>query len=151
VYSSAASSVSVYLQPGTASGNEIGSDILSHIEDIVGGGGDDQLFGDENNNLISGGSGDDYLAGGAGNDGLYGGDGNDALYGGSGNDVLDGEGGTNNQADYDGAADDYSFTRNVDDTVTVSHSVYGTDTLRNIDGVWFNGEAQWYSLDQLAP
>jgi Ca2+-binding RTX toxin-like protein len=100
---------------------------------------------------ITGTSGDDYLPGTTGHDTILGGDGNDTLYGDLGDDILDGQGGTYNQVDYEGEADDYTFTRNLDDSVTVSHPVYGTDTLRDIDGVWFLGEEQWYSLDDLAP
>ena len=40
-------------------------------------------------------------------------------YGGKGNDYLDGQTGDYNQVDYDGAAGDYTFTRNADGTVTV--------------------------------
>jgi serralysin len=44
--------------------------------------------GNELNNRISGGLGDDILSGGAGNDTISGGGGNDQVYGGSGDDVL---------------------------------------------------------------
>ncbi|MEM5494468.1 calcium-binding protein [Hoeflea sp. AS16] len=101
--------------------------------------------------LDTGTAGDDYLTGTAGNDAILGGDGDDTLYGGAGDDLLDGQGGTYNQADYDGAASDYTFTRNADDSITVSHALYGTDTLKNIDGVWFYGESAWYDLGTLAP
>jgi Ca2+-binding RTX toxin-like protein len=101
--------------------------------------------------INTGTSGDDYLTGTAGNDAILGGEGNDTLYGGEGDDLLDGQGGTYNQVDYDGAASDYTFTRNSDDSITVSHATYGTDTLKNIDGVWFYGESAWYDLGALAP
>ncbi|WP_245876166.1 Calx-beta domain-containing protein, partial [Tychonema bourrellyi] len=55
---------------------------------IVGTAGDDQLFGDELNDTISGLAGNDFLTGGDGNDSLDGGDGNDNLTGGEGNDTL---------------------------------------------------------------
>ncbi|ATU94258.1 hypothetical protein B5P45_00035 [Phyllobacterium zundukense] len=96
-------------------------------------------------------AGDDYLAGTDGNDILRGGDGNDTLFGGHGNDVIKGGGGSYNQADYDGVAADYTFTRNADGTVTVAHATNGVDTLSEINGLWFNGEEKWYSLDELAP
>ncbi|MGJ8573381.1 MAG: calcium-binding protein [Hoeflea sp.] len=101
--------------------------------------------------LDTGTTGDDYLTGTAGNDAILGGDGDDTLYGGAGDDLLDGQGGAYNQVDYDGAASDYTFTRNADDSVSVSHATYGTDTLKNIDGVWFYGESAWYDLDALVP
>ena len=59
-----------------------GRDILSSIENVKGGDGNDLIYGDSVNN---------YLYGEAGKDRLYGVDGNDILYGGSGNDRLFGE------------------------------------------------------------
>ncbi len=61
--------------------------------------GNDNLFGDMKDNILSGLDGDDTIYGGNGNDTingddgndtLYGDNGNDALYGGAGNDTLDG-------------------------------------------------------------
>ena len=49
-----------------------------------------EIFGNDNDNMILGGTGSDYLAGGAGNDTLFGGTGNDIIYGGTGNDSLNG-------------------------------------------------------------
>ena len=98
---------------------------------------------------IMGTAGNDFLEGGSGDDHIMGGAGNDTLYGGKGNDTLDGETGTYNQADYDGAASDYVFTRNADGTVTVNNATYGTDTLVEIGGIWFRGEAKWYALSSL--
>jgi Ca2+-binding RTX toxin-like protein len=62
--------------------------------DIISGGSDnDTLFGGQGDDTISGGVGDDFIAGQRGNDAVYGGDGNDLLYGdfingGDGNDSL---------------------------------------------------------------
>ncbi len=100
---------------------------------------------------IIGTRGDDDIVGTDGNDIIRGGDGNDTLRGGTGDDVLIGGGGSYNQADYVGHASDYTFTRNTDGTVTVSHPTYGIDTLSDINGFWFIGEDKWYSLDDLAP
>lgn len=61
-----------------------GNDIL------FGQGGDDFLFGGAGNDILFGGSGNDTLYGESGNDTLYGGSGNDTLYGGAGNDTLSG-------------------------------------------------------------
>ncbi|PTN11686.1 calcium-binding protein [Nitrosomonas aestuarii] len=56
---------------------------------------DDFLYiGDELDNFIQGGFGNDELEGNNGNDTLKGGNGNDTLDGDSGNDDLDGQGGT---------------------------------------------------------
>lgn len=61
--------------------------------DILGGSGDDRLFGNVLNNTITGDRGDDFLFGLAGSDTLYGGAGADVLAGGPGNDRLYGEAG----------------------------------------------------------
>ncbi len=80
------------------------------------------LIGDENDNTINGGDGNDLLEGRGGNDTLYGGGGNDilvgndhndTLYGGDGNDILSGDtgddtlnGGTGNDTLYGGNGND---------------------------------------------
>jgi len=102
----------------------------SNIENIIGGNGDDILIGSADNNVLNGGAG------------------NDTLYGGGGNDTLDGGTGDYNQVNYDGAFADYEFSSNVDGSVTVTNAVSGLDTLRNIDGIWFSGEARWVSIDE---
>ena len=106
--------------------------------------------GHEGNHIV-GTTGDDRLTGTAADDHIAAGAGNDILYGGAGNDYLDGETGDYNQVDMDGQASDYTFTRNADGTVTVQNATFGTDTLKNIQGVWFYGENKWYALDDLAP
>ncbi len=112
----------------------------------------EDLFGSSGpGDRVTGSAGGDFLPGTSGGDTILGGDGNDTLYGYLGDDLLDGQGGSYNQVDYDGAAADYLFSREADGSVTVSHDVYGTDTLRNIDGVWFYGEERWYALNALAP
>lgn len=58
-------------------------------------GSDDFLYiGDDLDNVIQAGPGNDELEGNNGNDELIGGDGNDTIDGDSGNDTLDGQGGT---------------------------------------------------------
>lgn len=52
-------------------------DIISNIENLVGGNGNDSLTGDASANILSGGNGNDTLSGGSSNDTLTGGDGND--------------------------------------------------------------------------
>ena len=67
------------------------ADILagdSRDNTIMGGGGDDRLYGGP-------GGGDDMLHGGGGNDTMFGGLGDDTLNGGAGNDVFWGNGGSN--------------------------------------------------------
>ena len=81
-----------------------------------------------------------------GDDTLVGTTGNDVFIGSRGNDTIDGNGGAYNQVDYAGALSDYTVTENNDGSITIAHPVFGTDTLTDIDGLWFMGEAQWYSI-----
>ncbi|WP_177408752.1 MULTISPECIES: immunoglobulin-like domain-containing protein, partial [unclassified Pseudomonas] len=55
---------------------------------LMGGGGNDIIFGQGGNDYLDGGKGNDILLGGTGNDTLLGGEGNDLLFGGAGNDTL---------------------------------------------------------------
>ncbi len=61
---------------------------------LIGGNGDDILFGSAANEVLRGFNGNDRADAGSGNDQLYGGNGNDVLNGGAGNDQLFGENGT---------------------------------------------------------
>ena len=72
---------------------------LRSIENLVTGGGDDEVIGGADEAFIStqggddtvtGGAGDETITGGAGNDSLSGGGGNDRITGGDGNDTLNG-------------------------------------------------------------
>lgn len=103
---------------------------------IVGGAGDDTLFGTSTNDLLDGGAGDDIHYGYEGSNTFFSSLGNDVFHGGSGYD----------QVDYDGALSDYAFTQNGDGSVTVSNATYGTDTLYGIEGFWLRGESTWYSM-----
>lgn len=71
-----------------------GKDMLTGIENLVGGGGGDALTGNSGSNRIDGGAGGDILKGGASDDLLLGGVGTDALNGGKGADSLDGGAGS---------------------------------------------------------
>ena len=75
---------------GTSAGTAI-TGILSNVENLTGGTGNDTIIGDNNNNYLTGGNGADSLSGGGGND---------TLYGGAGSDTLDGGTGTNNTVVY---------------------------------------------------
>ena len=99
------------------------------------------ITGTSGNDNLSGTSGDDVFEGLAGQDVFYGGEGNDTYYGGDDYD----------QVNYNGFAADYSFVRQADGSVTVSHPTYGTDTLVDIEGLWFFDEGAWYDVDTLAP
>jgi Ca2+-binding RTX toxin-like protein len=77
-----------------------GNDVIyggSQGDSLVGGDGTDLIAGRNGNDTIDGGdggdflygeAGDDCIAGGGGNDWMYGGDGNDTMKGGGGNDVI---------------------------------------------------------------
>jgi len=83
----------------------------------------------DGDNVINGTPGSDTIPGQAGVQGFYGGLGNDT-YQGTGN---------FEQVNYDGARTEYTFAQNNDGSIRVSHSIWGTDTLVNIDGVIFTG------------
>ena len=72
-----------------------------------------------------------------------------SLHGGLGDDTLVGQADAYSQADYDGFASDYSFTQNADGSVTVTNATFGTDTLTHIDGIWFDGQREWVSIESL--
>ena len=91
-YADATAAVSVTLDRGdgasaTARGDAAG-DVLSGIENVVGGAGADRLAGSAVANTLTGGAGADSLAGGAGDDLLVGGAGNDLIMGGDGVDTA---------------------------------------------------------------
>lgn len=66
-------------------------DALVNVENVIGGRGNDKLYGSAADNLLVGNEGNDELRGDTGDDTIYGGDGNDALYGGPGDDLLSGD------------------------------------------------------------
>ncbi len=121
VYSSAEEGVYVDLFAGKASSigyptfDEIGQDQFTGFENVIGGDGDDLIFGDKGDNRLQGGAGDDVLRGGYGTDTIEGGagddliladedgDGGDGFFGENG-DVYDGGDG-NDTVSYAGAED----------------------------------------------
>jgi len=90
--------------------------------------------------LIFGTDADDLM------DGLGGGD---FFFGSLGDDTILGDGALYDQVDYRGDRDDYTFTRNGDGSVTVTSALDGTDTLFDVDGFWFQGSQEWFSLEQV--
>lgn len=135
-YSDASSAVTVNLENGTASGGA-GNDILKGIEQVngsffndtlIGGTGDNWLWGFDGNDVLVGGDGFDSLEGGSENDTLTGGAGDDQLNGGWGNDVLTGGKGTD-WANFS----DSSVTVNL--AKGIATSAEGKDTLREIENV----------------
>ena len=63
--------------------------------------------------------------------------------------MIDGGGSEYDQVDYKGGKDDYVFEAQDNGSITVSNDVYGVDTLIDIDGVWFEGDAEWHDIDEL--
>ncbi|GEP12551.1 calcium-binding protein [Methylobacterium gnaphalii] len=87
-FSATRSGISADLLIGVATGAETGRDLLHGLEALIGGTGDDTLFGSDVSNRLSGGDGDDIIAGRGGDDLLDGGLGCDALLDGAGCDIL---------------------------------------------------------------
>lgn len=82
--------INVNLGLATAQATGAGNDTIVNVENAVGGSMADTLWGNIENNKLSGLDGNDTLKGFAGNDLLDGGNGNDWLYGGAGADMLRG-------------------------------------------------------------
>lgn len=115
-YQKDTSGVNVNLAIVTAqSAGEAAGDVLSSIENVIGGFGNDSLYGSVAANLLDGGAGndilksfdgDDILYGKSGNDTMTAGVGNDSVYGGYGNDRYQWEAGHGNdtlqEEDFDG-------------------------------------------------
>lgn len=80
-------STSLTLQTLFSVRGEDGNDVIN------GGPGNDSLYGDAGNDVIDGRAGNDFLRGSAGNDLIYGNNGNDNIDGGSGTDTIYGENG----------------------------------------------------------
>ncbi|OHU86659.1 hypothetical protein BET10_18530 [Pseudoalteromonas amylolytica] len=104
------------------------SHVITQLKDWAGSDGDDDIYGDEQDNIFNAGKGHDRVYGRAGNDLILGGDGVDRLYGDTGNDVLKGE-----------AGDDRLFGGDGDDTLNGGE---GDDIMQgNLGDDSFNGGA----------
>jgi len=103
---------------------------------MMGGAGNDKMFGMSGNDTLNGGDGDDKLWGNSGDDVLVGGDGNDELHGGSGNDRLS-----------DGAGDDIVNGNTGDDYVEAGE---GNDVYNGgagFDTIDFSGAQHGMTID----
>lgn len=99
------------------------------IENAVGGGGNDSLTGNDVDNVLRGGMGNDRIYGLSGNDYLNGDDGNDLLVGGAGQDLLDGGSGDDQMSGNTG--DDWYYVNSEGDTVTEAFD-------SGLDTIWFS-------------
>lgn len=119
----------ISLVPGSfSSGNSMTNNIsiayTCDIENAIGGGGGDQITGNDLGNRLDGGAGDDSLNGGNGDDVLLGGAGNDHLDGGSGTDTVSFAGSFSSYTyHYDASLLTWSF----------SNTSTGTDLLKNVE------------------
>lgn len=101
----------------------------TYLNDIIEGNNDnDLLYGREGNDNLSGNEGNDVIHGEQGNDKLYGGGQNDAIYGGEGDDYIRGDAG-NDLIFGDSGNDDIDGGTGKD----VIHGGDGNDTIRDLD------------------
>jgi Ca2+-binding RTX toxin-like protein len=100
---------------------------------LVGGAGDDTIYGLGGADKLTGNGGDDVLAGNAGNDTLQGGEGDDYLLGGAGNDTLEGGNGVD-WAAYEDATS--GVTVNLALTAAQNTGGGGTDKLTSIENLY---------------
>jgi Ca2+-binding RTX toxin-like protein len=86
---SSSTAITIDLSTGNNTGGFAAGDVLTNIEKIIGGAGDDKMTAGSTGMIFDGGAGNDTLTGGAVNDTLIAGDGVDSLVGGLGADTLD--------------------------------------------------------------
>mgnify|MGYP000134844418 CR=1 FL=1 len=119
----------INLAPGSFSSansmtNNISIAYTANIENAIGGGGNDTIYGNALANM---------LAGGGGADKLYGLDGDDILKGGAGNDTMDGGTGID-YVIFDVAWSELSFSYNAATlALTFTGLANGTDTVTNVE------------------
>ncbi len=101
--------------------------------------GDNQMFNNSSDDVLTGGDDDDLLEGGLGNDTIIGGAGNDTLYGDDGDDILLGGAGSDHL--YDGNGKDFLDGESGNDTVFAS-----ADASDDV----FNGGTGFNKLNYLA-
>ena len=128
-------SVVVDLASSAAQNTGEGLDVITGVENLRSGAGDDQLAGDDSVNILDGGDGNDSLLGYSGDDTLIGGSGSDILNGQLGNDVM--QGGTGN--------DFYVVNSNFDRILEEAGE--GIDTVRA--GITFSLNAKSVNIENL--
>ncbi|WP_319004535.1 S8 family serine peptidase [Methylobacillus caricis] len=86
--SAMSSAIRIDMSGGASQVNGKQFNMLSPVNRLIGGAGNDTLIGSAGNDMMAGGRGNDSVVGGAGSDKLIGGYGNDVLVGGEGDDYL---------------------------------------------------------------
>jgi Ca2+-binding RTX toxin-like protein len=129
--------------------NDLGTDILYSIENLIGSDGNDVFDGDHGANSLSGNDGNDAIRGHNGNDTILGGDDDDILWGDEGNDTVFGEddddklrGGLGNDVLDGGRGDDHIRGEQGNDTI---EGGAGSDTVFS----W--GEFDDFQIVELSP
>jgi len=141
-YTSSATSITVDLAAGAASGSEIGNDSLSGIENIVGGQASDTIRGDAQANLLDGYTGADLIEGRTGNDTLIGGAGDDTLRGGDGADTVQ----------FSGPRDAYTVAWSAaTSSFTVTSASEGSDQITEVEVFAFSDGTFATSSFQVTP
>lgn len=138
-YSLSPEAVIVHLDGILVAGGHAQGDTLSLIEGVRGTAFDDNLYGDDNGNVLYGEGGNDQLTGNGGDDTIYGGAGNDSLQGNDGVDNLLGGAGDNvinggNNIDTvlaDFTALDYVIDK-ANNKIVITTTA-GTDTLSSVE------------------
>jgi serralysin len=112
--------------------------------------GNDTFDGNDYNDVIRAGYGNDLVIGYAGNDTLLGDQGDDTIGGGYGNDILIGGDGYDT-ASFGGVSTNYIFTLNYDGSVTVTDLVggWGSDIISGVEALYFDNGT--FSLSSLLP
>jgi len=114
---------------GTAGNTNAGTDLFTGFEGVTGSAFDDNIFGDDADNILRGGAGVDFMSGARGNDQVYGEAGNDILY-----TTAFAVSGTSDV--YDGGADVDTFQIAGNNLVTFD---LRNDTLINFEKLQFQG------------
>ncbi|MCZ8182170.1 MAG: hypothetical protein O9322_04300 [Beijerinckiaceae bacterium] len=114
---------------GNGKGTATGFSEVVGFRHVIGGDGDDSLWGDDRGNTIEGAAGNDYIVGFGGDDVIVGGDGDDRLFGMEGTDRIYGGAGNDLLAGYKG--DDMLDGGDGDDRLVVQ---FGHNTLTGGSG-----------------
>jgi Ca2+-binding RTX toxin-like protein len=125
--------VTVDLDAATARSVDTGNDVVTNIENVVTGSGDDTVTGSDDANVIDTGAGNDTVTAAAGADAIDAGTGDDTIVAeaGDGNDIIDGGGGTDT---LDMSTIDADVTVDLD-AATARSADTGNDTVTNIENI----------------